>query len=159
MESALEFTNKYGNGLTQTQKNNFAPRVGFAYQASPKLVIRGGVGLFYNAFENQGYGPNIGENYPFVFNFNYQIQGAVNPVSAGTPYAGCPTAGPGGTATFEAGFSCSPLPRLRSMDRKLRSAGTSVQLPDPRHLEREPYFPVCGDPDAKCDGGVCVYQC
>jgi hypothetical protein len=103
---ALEFTNKYGNGLTQTQKNNFSPRVGFAYQASPKTVIRGGVGLFYNAFENQGYGPNIGENYPFVYNFNYNIQGAVNPVSAGTPYAGCPTAGPGGTATFESGFSC-----------------------------------------------------
>jgi hypothetical protein len=103
---ALELTNKYGNGLTQTQKNNFSPRVGFAYQASPKAVIRGGVGLFYNAFENQGYGPNIGENYPFVYNFNYQIQGAVNPVSAGTPFAGCPTAGPGGTATFESGFSC-----------------------------------------------------
>src|SRR5207248_5548211 len=49
---------------------------------------------------------NIGENYPFVYNFNYQIQGAVNPVSANTPYAGCPTAGPGGTATFEAGLSC-----------------------------------------------------
>jgi hypothetical protein len=103
---ALELTNRYGNGLTQTQKNNFSPRVGFAYQASPKAVIRGGVGLFYNAFENQGYGPNIGENYPFVYNFNYQIQGAVNPVSAGTPYAGCPTGGPGGTATFESGFSC-----------------------------------------------------
>jgi hypothetical protein len=103
---ALELTNRYGNGLTQTQKNNFSPRVGFAYQASPKAVIRGGVGMFYNAFENQGYGPNIGENYPFVYNFNYQIQGAVNPVSAGTPYAGCATAGPGGTATFESGFSC-----------------------------------------------------
>jgi Carboxypeptidase regulatory-like domain/TonB-dependent Receptor Plug Domain len=103
---ALVLTDKYGNGLTQTQKNNFSPRVGFAYQASPKAVIRGGVGMFYNAFENQGYGPNIGENYPFVYNFNYQIQGAVNPVSAGTPFAGCPTGGPGGTATFESGFSC-----------------------------------------------------
>jgi hypothetical protein len=41
-----------------------------------------------------------------VYNFNYQIQGAVNPVSANTPYAGCATAGPGGTATFEAGLSC-----------------------------------------------------
>jgi hypothetical protein len=97
---------KYGKGLVQTQKNNFAPRVGFAYQLTPKSVVRGGVGLFYNSFENQGYGPNIGENYPFVYNFNYQIQGAVNPVSANTPYAGCPTAGPGGTATFEAGLSC-----------------------------------------------------
>ena len=36
--------------------------------------MRGGFGLFYNSFENQGYGPNIGENYPFVFNFNYVLQ-------------------------------------------------------------------------------------
>ncbi len=97
---------QYGKGLVQTQKNNFAPRVGFAYQLTPKSVVRGGVGMFYNSFENQGYGPNIGENYPFVYNFNYQIQGAVNPVSANTPYSGCATAGPGGTATFEAGLSC-----------------------------------------------------
>jgi hypothetical protein len=97
---------QYGKGLIQTQKNNFAPRVGFAYQLTPKSVLRGGVGMFYNSFENAGYSPNIGENYPFVYNFNYQIQGAVNPVSANTPYAGCPTAGPGGTATFEAGLSC-----------------------------------------------------
>ena len=61
----------YGKGLGRPQKNNFAPRFGFAYQVTPKLVARGGIGLFYNAFENQGYGPNDGENYPFVFNFNW----------------------------------------------------------------------------------------
>lgn len=105
----LNSTGKYGQGLVQTQKANFAPRVGFAYQITPKLVTRGGFGMFFNSFENQGYGPNIGENYPFVFNFNYTPQGTdsqVAPVSAGTPFAGCSTAGPGGTATFEAGFSC-----------------------------------------------------
>ncbi len=106
----LESTDKYGQGLTQQQKSNFAPRVGFAYQASPKLVTRGGFGLFYNAFENQGYGPNVGENYPFVYNFNYAQQNlgipSVSPISAGSPYAGCSTAGPGGTATLSAGFSC-----------------------------------------------------
>ena len=68
---ALDMTNKYGQGLVQTQKTNFAPRVGFAYQIDPRLVARGGFGFFYNSFENQGYGPNIGENYPFVFNFGY----------------------------------------------------------------------------------------
>ena len=68
---ALGSTNKYGNALVQTQQTNFAPRFGLAYQATPKLVLRAGIGLFFNAFENQGYGPNIGENYPFVYNFNY----------------------------------------------------------------------------------------
>jgi Carboxypeptidase regulatory-like domain/TonB dependent receptor len=109
---ALNSTNKYGQGLVQTQKANFAPRVGFAYEVTPKLVTRGGFGMFYNSFENQGYGPNIGENYPFVYNFNFVPQGTdsqVNPVSLNTPFAGCATAGPGGTATFESGFSCIPL--------------------------------------------------
>ena len=113
----LEQTDKYGQGLVQTQKSNFAPRVGFAYQVNPKLVVRGGVGLFYNAFENQGYGPNIGENYPFVFNFNYAPVAPptpnapkgltdVSPISYNTPWAGCSTAGPGNTATMSAGLSC-----------------------------------------------------
>jgi hypothetical protein len=107
---ALVEGSKYGNGLVQTQKYNFAPRIGFAYEISPKVVARGGFGMFYNSFENQGYGPNIGENYPFVFNFNYLPEGPqseVAPISLDTPFAGCPTAGPGGTGTFEAGFSCT----------------------------------------------------
>jgi hypothetical protein len=113
---ALEETNKYGQGLLQVQKANFAPRIGFAYQASPKMVARAGFGLFYNSFDNQGYGPNIGENYPFVFNFNFQQQNlginSVSPISAGSPWAGCATGGPGGTATLNSGLSCvafSPL--------------------------------------------------
>jgi hypothetical protein len=76
----LEMTNKYGRGLVQNQTNNFAPRVGFAYQINPKLVTRGGFGLFFNSFENQGYSPNIGENYPFVYNLSYSPQ-----VPAGSP--------------------------------------------------------------------------
>jgi hypothetical protein len=106
-------TDKYGKGLLKPQYSNFAPRFGFAYQVSPKLVARGGVGLFWNAFENQGYGPNIGENYPFVYNFNYTPKvptgstlSPVAPTSYQTPYSGCATAGPGQTATFESGFSC-----------------------------------------------------
>jgi len=111
----LEQTDKYGQGLLQTQKTNFAPRVGFAYQINPKLVVRGGFGLFYNAFENQGYGPNIGENYPFVFNFGYTPivpTGSPNglsdvaPISYSTPWAGCSSAGPGGSATIGSGLSC-----------------------------------------------------
>jgi hypothetical protein len=109
-------TGKYGNGLVQTQKTNFAPRVGLAFQLDPNTVLRGGFGMFYNSFENQGYGPNIGENYPFVYNFNYLEKNlgipSVTPISAGSPYAGCATAGPGNTATLNAGLSCiqfSPL--------------------------------------------------
>ena len=121
---ALLVTNRYGNGLVDTQKSNLAPRVGFAYQATPKWVLRGGFGVFYNSFENQGYGPNIGENYPFVYNLSYfngktrpgdpGISSQVSPISYNSPFASCPTAagnpgGGSGTANFEAGFSCIPL--------------------------------------------------
>ena len=105
----LSVTNQYGKGLGNSQYGNIAPRVGFAYQLNPKLVVRGGFGMFYNGFENRGFSPNLGENYPFQFNFSYSPANDVTPISAGTPFAGCPTAGPGGTATFETGFSCTPL--------------------------------------------------
>ncbi|QMV18999.1 TonB-dependent receptor plug domain-containing protein [Granulicella sp. 5B5] len=120
----LEQTDKYGQGLVQTQKTNVSPRIGVSYQASNKLVLRAGFGYFFNSFENQGYGPNIGENYPFQFQFNYSGQSplttpgasGVAPVSYNTAYAGnptstppippCATAGPGQTASIGSGLSC-----------------------------------------------------
>ncbi len=138
----LEFTNKYGQGLTQAQKTNWAPRVGFAYQAMPKLVVRGGLGLFYNAYENEGYSPNLGENYPFVFNFNYvpvvptgSSEITVAPVSYLTPYAGCATAGPGGTATLNSGFSCIGLTPLNVVNAQgLGLQGRQFNFVTPRTL-------------------------
>ncbi len=102
----LDITNKYGKGLGHSQKANFAPRIGFAYQVSPRFVARGGFGIFYNGFENRGFSPNLGENYPFQFNFNYTPVNDGQPFSFGT----CPgAAATGGTPTFETGFSCTPL--------------------------------------------------
>ena len=98
--------NQYGKGLGHSQRGNIAPRFGFAYQASSKLVVRGGFGVFFNGFENRGFSPNLGENYPFQFNFNYSSPNDGTPVTF-APTAGCTTVG--GTATFETGFSCSPL--------------------------------------------------
>jgi hypothetical protein len=130
-------TNKYGQGLLQTQKGNIAPRVGFAYQYDQKLVVRGGFGLFYNSFENQGYGPNIGENYPFVYNTEYNPGSnpngtTVSPLSIGTPYAGCATAGPGGTGTFEAGFSCLSFTPLNVAASGLGLQGLQFDYQTPR---------------------------
>jgi hypothetical protein len=100
-------TDKYGKGLGRSQKTNFAPRFGFAYQVTPKFVARGGFGLFYNGFENRGFSPNLGENYPFQFNFQFHQQDDNHPFV----YPGCtaPGAGPIGNATLETGFACTPL--------------------------------------------------
>jgi hypothetical protein len=47
LKGGLMFAGKDGgNGLYRTPKNTLLPRVGFAYQLTPKTVIRGGAGLF-----------------------------------------------------------------------------------------------------------------
>ena len=50
VRGGLEFATPGGKnqGLWDSQKMNFSPRVGFAYLFNPKLVIRGGFGIFYS---------------------------------------------------------------------------------------------------------------
>jgi hypothetical protein len=96
----LIYTDNQGLGVSQ--KTNFAPRFGFAYQATPKFVVRGGYGIFYGGFENRGYSPNIGENYPFQFQFSFFNPDPVHPIT--NESSGCEQ-----FASFELGFSCIPL--------------------------------------------------
>lgn len=46
----LTFVNVNGNGRTywQGEKNNFMPRIGLAWQLTPRTVFRGGYGIFYD---------------------------------------------------------------------------------------------------------------
>jgi len=41
-------TNGYSRAIVEGHHKNFAPRFGFAYQPTPRLVIRGGWGMFYS---------------------------------------------------------------------------------------------------------------
>jgi Carboxypeptidase regulatory-like domain/TonB dependent receptor len=53
-------------GLISPDLNNFAPRVGLAYQITNKLVLRSGYGIFYGGQENGPYSnPSPGFNPPF----------------------------------------------------------------------------------------------
>ena len=45
--AAPDATGWYNRSLIHPDYNNFAPRVGFAYQMMPKLVWRGGYGIYY----------------------------------------------------------------------------------------------------------------
>ena len=119
----LVIGNKYGKGLGNSEYHNFAPRVGSAYQVTPKLVARGGFGLFYNGFENRGFSPNLGENYPFQFNFQYAAANDNTPIT----YPGCasPTATPIGSATLETDSLARRLVRLWSMPAVWRCAESS----------------------------------
>jgi hypothetical protein len=53
-------------GLIHPDTNNFAPRVGLAYQITPKTVLRTAYGIFYGGQENGPYSnPSMGFNPPF----------------------------------------------------------------------------------------------
>ncbi len=95
----LVYSNAYGSGLSKVQKNNFAPRFGFAYQLTPKFVVRGGYGIYYGAFENRGGSPSLGYNYPFQYSFSFPDANAESPVVFPN----------GTTATLENGLSSVPL--------------------------------------------------
>ena len=54
------------SGLINPDLNNFAPRVGLAFQITNKLVLRTGYGIFYGGQENGPYSnPSPGFNPPF----------------------------------------------------------------------------------------------
>ncbi|MEZ5398445.1 MAG: carboxypeptidase regulatory-like domain-containing protein [Bryobacteraceae bacterium] len=48
--------NGFGNRLLNVLKFNPAPRIGFAYRLNDKTVLRGGAGIFYSNYINQGLG-------------------------------------------------------------------------------------------------------
>ncbi len=56
-----------GLQANQGQKDNFSPRLGFAYRLLPRLVVRGGYGITYGAYDSVGYGGTLGTNYPFQY--------------------------------------------------------------------------------------------
>jgi hypothetical protein len=117
----LVYSDKYGSGLSQVQKNNFAPRFGFAYQLTQKLVVRGGYGMFFGAFENRGGSPSLGYNYPFQYTFAYP---APNPVS--------PVVYPNGTvATIANGLSSVPLDPLQVNAAGLNLRGIQLHYKTP----------------------------
>ena len=98
-------------------------------------MVRGGFGMFYNGFENRGFSPNIGENYPFQFNFSYGDSSsgtATIPSQIPTKYVGCPaTAATGNTPTFESGFSCNPLSPLQVLASGLSLRGIQYNYQTP----------------------------
>jgi hypothetical protein len=81
-KDGIIFTPVNGNSLILAQKTNFAPRVGFAYQALPKLVLRGGYGLFFQGNENHGLSVSNYINFPFQVTSSYSAGNAVTPITS-----------------------------------------------------------------------------
>jgi hypothetical protein len=106
-----------GGSVSNTPLADFAPRVGLAYQFTPKLVVRAGYGIFYGGFENLGGSPDPGFNYPFAVNLSIgDTTGRTGPIV----YAD------GNTATLERGL-LSFTPDPNSPNFVASSLGTAFQ--------------------------------
>ena len=56
----------YERALIHPDRNNFAPRIGFAYTPWSRAVVRGGYGIFYNHTVRQGREGLLGFNPPYL---------------------------------------------------------------------------------------------
>ncbi|HKZ79348.1 MAG TPA: TonB-dependent receptor [Pyrinomonadaceae bacterium] len=56
----------FDRALIHPDRNNFAPRAGFAYSMTSRVVIRGAYGIFYNHTVRQGREGLLGFNPPFL---------------------------------------------------------------------------------------------
>jgi hypothetical protein len=66
--------------LINPDKNDFAPRVGFAYRMTDRLVLRGGYGVFYQHWNRIGAESLIQLNFPFLINGNTATFGGNTPI-------------------------------------------------------------------------------
>lgn len=81
-KDGIAFTPVSGNSLVLAQKTNFAPRLGFAWQAAQRVVVRGGYGLFFQGNENHGLSVSNYVNFPFQITSSYSAANAVTPLTA-----------------------------------------------------------------------------
>ena len=128
VDGAIAATARAGNNhtLNGQDRNNFAPRIGFAYSpfADSRMVIRGGYGVFYDrpsaAFIN-----TIFSNYPFLREIEITVpsgnvpittafsqQNTSLPLNSWLPFRVTRTAGGGGTYVIRDNTGITLDPRL-----------------------------------------------
>ena len=78
----------YNRALVHPDHNNWAPRLGLAYQVAPKTVIRAGYGISYVQFNRMGGENLLAYNGPFIVDAAID-QIATQPICA----SGCHGAG------------------------------------------------------------------
>lgn len=74
--------------LVNPDRNNWAPRIGFAYQMLPRTVIRSGYGISYVHFNRMGGENLLGYNGPNIVNLTVN-QLPTQPLCTGNNYVNC----------------------------------------------------------------------
>lgn len=78
----------YERALVRPDRNNWAPRAGFAYLATPKTAIRSGYGISYIHFNRLGGENLLGYNGPQIVNLTIN-QTPTLPLCTGNNYRNC----------------------------------------------------------------------
>ena len=107
------------SGLGVSQKHNFSPRFGFAYQLTPRLVARGGYGIFYGGFENSVVETYVDFPFQFSLAYNYQVPNA--PIKFNN----------GSIGTLETGLTGIPLTAAAVEPGGVSYTGEDYHVPTP----------------------------
>ena len=114
---AVQQTNKYGKGLG-SRRRPILPLVSVSpIKSPPSLSLEADLASFTTDLRTAVISPNLGENYPFQFQFNFQSVSAaddsINPIVYTRPerFALLQPAGPNGTGNLET-VSCTPFDPL-----------------------------------------------
>jgi hypothetical protein len=107
--SGSTFVPTPGFKFQNPQHDNWGPRIGLAYRATGKLVLRGGFGAYYNANQLNSYTLATG-NYPLAATVNYTTSPA-NLLTFTNPAPGAGNASPvaGVPGTYVSAFTDNPF--------------------------------------------------
>ena len=85
------FVNKSGTGAIREHPplSNFAPRLGFAYQLTDKLVVRGGAGMFYDRIGADRFVHGVEQGNPYSTTLDYSGSAAA-PFTIQNPFLNLP---------------------------------------------------------------------
>ena len=86
------YSGKYPSSLVDPDKNNYSPRLGFAWRPSQKhaRVIRGGYSIFFSGSSYGGFASSMAAQPPFVSNLSLTTATA-NPLTLQNPFPTVPS--------------------------------------------------------------------